>query len=174
MILPKRRPLVVERLEPIDFADRWGARPDAGVAVGLRFISDAAEGQARTDAARAAAARYHETSDRDVAEAEYNDELMARVVGASLCDPNDITADPESVQFSEDTTRSALRSSTIGRLFRRIELMRIEHGVHAEAEDDELEEIGDFLATGGIEALDDRRAKRVRRLVAALKDAIYS
>jgi hypothetical protein len=164
--------LVVERLEPADFADRWGSRPDGGVAVGLRFISDAAEGQARNDAAREAARKYADTQDRDASVAEYNDELMARIVGAAICDPNDVSRDPEAIQFAEDTTRSALRSSTIARLFRRIEAMRIEHGAHAEADDDDLAEISDLLELGVINMLDESNARRARRYAAALLETL--
>lgn len=169
-----RRPSLVVRLEPGDFSDRWRNRPTVGIAVGLRFVSDAQEGQAREDAARFAANRYAEIGDSSAALAEYNDELMARLVGAALCDPNDLAKDPDDLPFPEDMARSALRSSTIERLFRALERARVEFGAAIPiATDDDVERLAALLHAGALRLVPEHRASRARRfLAAALADLI--
>lgn len=146
-----RAPTVVERLEPKDFQDTWGNIPSGGVAVGLRRISDAAEGCANREAAVAASKRFADVDGpegQNAAIIEYNNLAMATVVAYSLCDPNDVSKDPPCLKFPLESTRSALTSAAIRRLFDRYDRMRIEHGVLSpEATPEELRALaGIFLA----------------------------
>jgi hypothetical protein len=170
--IPRRAPTVVVRLDPVDFADTYSQRPAGGVAVGLRTISDAQEAQAREEAARSAAHRYEEVHDSEACVEEYNDALMAALVGASLCDPNDLAKDPDALPFPADTVRTALRGRTIRRLFQELELMRADSQARPEADDAALSRVAALLTSGVVAVIDPTRAGRARRLAAAILDTL--
>src|SRR5512145_480009 len=162
--MPKRKPSVVVRLEPRDFADSWERRPAAGVAFGLRMLSDTAESAARRDAARHAVEMYLEVNDEDSRLEEYNNALMANAVGAAVCDPNDIDKWPDSLPVPQDSIRTALTPAAIRRLFGEYMLAQAALCPGApEATNDEIEELLDRIPD-----LDDMapwRASLVRRLL---------
>ena len=155
------------KLEPSDFADTWGSRPPSAVAVGMRLISDAEESEARKVASEAAGALEAGPA---VRLDEYNDTLVAGIVGAALCDPNDLRRDPSEIPCPRDMLRSALTSRAIRRLFYEYDLLASDLSPAAPmADDDALVAIVEAIAEAP-EAL----TSRARRLLAAVLDEIDS
>jgi hypothetical protein len=164
-VLSQRKPpLKVVRLAPEDFAGTWADRPREGIAVGLRLVSDADEAEARHLAS--------ETS-RDVdgvlqAADEYNDQLVASIVGAAICDPNDDSRDPPALPIMRDMIRQRLTSRAIRRLYNELDVLAADVSPAArEAGDDEVAELAEFLADP-----DASISNRARRLLAEVLDEL--
>ena len=154
-----RKPLRVVRLTPDDFATTWRSKPAAGVAVGLRMISDRDENTARS----AALAVVEHPS---LSVAEFNDALVAGIVGAAVCDPNDASRDPEPIPCPRDMVRVALSSAAIRRLYHEVDAMVAECSPSSRAATDE--EIDDLVLL-----LEDHEVTpRARRLLAAVLDEL--
>lgn len=159
LALETRKPLRVVRLTPDDFATAWKSRPAAGVAVGLRMISDHDENNART---AALAVVEHPA----LSVAEFNDALVAGIVGAAVCDPNDASRDPEPIPCPRDMVRVALSSAAIRRLYHEVDAMVAECSPASRAATDE--EIDDLVLL-----LEDHEVTpRARRLLAAVLDEL--
>lgn len=154
-----RKPLRVVRLTPEDFATTWKSRPAAGVAVGLRMIADIEENNARS----AALAVVEHPS---LSVSEFNDALVAGIVGASVCDPNDASRDPEAIPCPRDMVRHALTAAAIRRLYHEVDAMVAECSPASRAAtDDELDELVLLLE-------DNEVTPRARRLLAAVLDEL--
>lgn len=154
-----RKPLRVVRLTPDDFATTWGSRPTAGVAVGLRMIADIEENNAR-------AAALEVVEHPALSVAEFNDALVAGIVGASVCDPNDANRDPEFLPCPRDMVRRALSAAAIRRLYHEVDAMVAECSPASRAATDE--EIDDLVLL-----LEDHEVTpRARRLLAVVLDEL--
>lgn len=162
----KRPALRVVRLVPEDWSSSWDARPKAGVAVGMRMISDADESQARKDAIEMAAALENATTDERLN--EYNDALMAGVVACAICDPNDIASCFRELPTPQAHVRLALTSRAIRRLFCEWDVMAADVSPSApHATEDDVAELIDLL-------LDEDRqlSNRALRFASALLEEI--
>lgn len=154
-----RKPLRVVRLTPDDFATTWRSRPEAGVAVGLRMIADVEENNARS----AALAIVEHPA---LSVAEFNDALVAGIVGASVCDPNDASRDPEPIPCPRDMVRVALTAAAIRRLYHEVDAMVAECSPASRAvTDDELDELVMLIE-------DHEVTPRARRLLAVVLDEL--
>lgn len=154
-----RRPLRVVRIEPDDFATTWGSRPQGAVAVGLRMLADQDENNAR-------AAALELVEHPAMAAAEFNDALVAGIVGAAVCDPNDATRDPEPLPCPRDMVRRALTSAAIRRLYHEVDAMVAECSPASRAAtDDEIDELVMLLE-------DHEVTPRARRLLAVVLDEL--
>ena len=160
-VAAQRRPaLRVVRLERDAFAASWGAIPEGAIAVGLRLVSDSEESQARRESA--ALASQAETLATRID--EYNDALVAGIVGAALCDPNDQAKPPRELPLPRDMARDAFTSQTLRRLFNELDVMAAEASPAAPSADDE-----DLVAlVERLTAEDCRPSNRARRLAAEL------
>lgn len=156
-------------LEPSAFADTYGGKPKAAVAVGLRTVSDAEEQEARRAGEEAADALTEgRTSFSPIALLdERNDAVMASLVGSALCSPNDVTRDPECIELPRAMARVALTSRAIRYLFEQLEALVTDVSpASREATDDELFELADILGDP------QHLTRRARRLLAAALDDI--
>lgn len=154
-----RKPLRVVRLTPEDFATSWKSRPDAGVAVGLRMLSDQDENNARSAALDA-------VEHPPLATSEFNDALVAGIVGAAVCDPNDASRDPEALPCPRDMVRRALTASAIRRLYHEVDAMVAECSPSSRAAtDDEIDDLVLLLE-------DHEVTPRARRLLAVVLDEL--
>lgn len=160
-VVARRRPaLRVVRLAPGSFASTWGAAPEGEIAVGLRLVSDAEEGQARREAAASAESVEGPTGRLD----EFNDALVAGIVGAALCDPNDQDKPPRELPLPRDMARDAFTSQTLRRLFNELDALASEASPAAPSADDE-----DLVAlVERLTAEDCLPSNRARRLAAEL------
>lgn len=161
-------------LTPGEWATSWDGRPDRDVCFGLRLPSDQDESNARHDAADRAAEKFRGTDDLDSAEAEWNDAVMAALVGSCVCDPNDHRNDPEQLTHPIDSIRLALRSETIRRIYHHVERLKVEQSPSSiEADDADIGALGDFLLEYGCPPwLDEMAAQRVRRHARYILDEI--
>lgn len=163
-VVAKRPALRSVRLVPEDWATSWEARPREPVAIGLRTISDYEESVAR----REAAAQAEATTAGEIRPDEYNDALMAGVVAAAVCNPNDQTRDPAHIPTPAATLRQALTSRAIRRLFCEWEVMCADASPSApHATDDDVEELLELLTDENLDLND-----RARRFMAALLDEL--
>lgn len=161
------------RLEPSDFSDTWKRKPDKGIVVGLRLLSDADETAVRQNAARLAAAE----ADTDTTVELYNSSLRSGAVALAICDPNDVERGHPVFPMAEDTVPEALTSRTITRLFDELEKLQIESSpLFLEATDEELRMLSVLLASDEpLSLLPSEAASRVRRYLAfALSELLDS
>lgn len=133
-------------LTPDHFAEDWSERPVAPITVGIRVPSEA-EAQTIEDAAsREAKAIDGDDEERDL---KRERSLQAYWVARSLCDPLDVTAPHPFFEMPEDMVPLAFKPDTIARLCQEIAKVGIEQSpLHPEADDEELGELSDLLATG--------------------------
>jgi hypothetical protein len=160
----KRAALRVVRLEPADWADTWEDKPREGVAVGLRLVSDEEESFARK---RASEAKGEVAALLPSVDA-YNDALVAGIVGAALCSPNDVARDPGCLPIPVETARQALTSRALRRLYHELDAVASEASPSARhIEDEELVALVELLTDD-----EPKLTNRARRLLAAVLDEL--
>lgn len=145
-------------LAPSAFADDWPDKPADGVAVGLRFISEADIQTARAEAARVAVELHDDEEGRTEA---FNDALMRCAVARGTCNPNDLN-----VPFfdMEENVRLALTSRGVRKVWDEIERFHLEESpIVAEIKPEEIAELVDRLK--GVSFLSPGRQVRIRKLL---------
>ncbi len=137
-------------LSPSAFADDWGSRPDADVAIGVRFISVEDMEVARNVAVRKARewlAPKGQLLDEQAFDHAYNDELLLGIVARATCDPNDVSK--PYFKCAEDTIRLALTSDGVRRIWDELCLLHAGSGVAMpQASDEDTRELAAILMRG--------------------------
>jgi len=171
--LTRRPPPAKIVIKPGEWCSRWEDKPDRDVAFGLRLPSDDDESRVRREATDSAGERFKGTGDLEAATDEYNDAAMALLVGACVCDPNDLRNEPEQLHHPQDTIRHALRSETIRRLYHEIERLKVEESpASIEADEADVVALGDILLDGLPPWLTPLAAARCRRHIRYLLDEL--
>lgn len=145
-----RKPTRVAVLPPSAFADDWADRPEADVAIGLRFVSVEDVEIARNTAVRRArewlAPKGQLLDERAFNEA-YNDEVITVIVARATTDPNDVGRTYFAV--AEETIRRALNMQGVARLWDELQLMHLCSGVAMpRADDDDVALLTAILSRG--------------------------
>lgn len=157
-----RPPAKTFDLTPDHFADDYGARPVAPIKIGLRIP---AEADART--IEDAAMREAQQVDGDSSEQfeAYQRAVQCYWVARCICDPRDVTSGHPFFEMPEDLIPIALKPTAIQRIRQEIELLQVEQSpLHPEADDEEIAELSDLLATEGRFAeVSDSAERQARR-----------
>jgi hypothetical protein len=159
----RRAPFSVCELAPNMFAQTWNRRPEQPVRVGLRLLSATDEKNARAEAEQYVQEFKHE--DRLNFEDCFNSTFIGCLVSRALCDPDD--ADRPCGVFpvqDHQILESALGSRTLAYLFAELEKETVALGLgHAEATDDDIARLREYLEDGSLGELPQVRQRTVRR-----------
>ncbi len=162
-----RPPLVV--VVPLKWwAPDWGDRPPGDTEVGVRLPSEHDLVCIRAEADRKASELYPDGGD-GLVEA-YNSLLMAGVVSAALCQPEDATARWWDEAHGDIST--ALTSPAIEALFWHVnKLLITDSPTVPEASLEEVAALAELLLAGEVwRMMDGAAARRVRRMLRACMD----
>ncbi len=146
-------------LPPEVWATTWDERPTEPVVVGLRLLSEydrrEALKQARSNAAK---------SERP--EESFDDAAVRLLVAVGICDPNDATATSSLFPYPHDQVFLLLTESGARYIFDAMQKLEVEISPRfLEADADDIVELVEMLASGGVEALDDQdRGAALRHL----------
>lgn len=178
--LAARKPPSFVLVPPDAFKDEWEDRPREKVAIGLRLVSHQDLQVARAQGRRRANEAFPNLDDEDGRELifwsdAFNDALIAQIISAAICDPNDVHEMWEPFKAApEDMCRMFLTSDGLRLLYDAWERMRISvDPTQREATNEEAALLPALLAERG-EGLGRVRAMRARRLLAFVLDELES
>ncbi|WP_394847403.1 hypothetical protein LZC95_08050 [Pendulispora brunnea] len=178
-------------LPPSAFADRWEAKPDAAVAVGLRLLSERDIQVAKAESSKWVDKMYSGADgvirDVDKAVESWNDCLVRWACALGTCDPNDVTK--PYFPAAEDVIGDALTSEGLRRIWDALELLHLEESpVAPEATDAEILALIGRIAEGTADVAESEgraidagplltglslaQAKRARRLFGRLGELV--
>lgn len=150
------------------WATGYKEKPLCSVKLGLRLLSDNDHNYVTAIA--------KEKCERTNGDAEFKRWMVVCAAAVAICDAEDASKAHDLFPCPDEQIATALKPETITAIFDEVERLTIATSpIYPEATDDELTELVDALADGGLEVLDavsPVRAARARRLFRYLLDEL--
>lgn len=166
-----RKPARVVNVPTTLYADSWPLKPSYDEEpIGFRLLAEDDLQFARAQAVSRAKALHGNAPTLEWIEA-YNDAIMAQCVARAACQPDDATK--TFLQCAEENVTLAFTSDGIKRLWEEVEITHtMVSPLVPQAEDEDLRTLARMLSEEFVQALDEKKQARVRRIIALLLEEL--